>query len=140
MNIVVYRHGDEPYTTHAHRVRDEVFIVEQEVDREEEFEFEEESTHYLLYDRDQPIATGRWRETEKGIKLERFAVLKKYRNQGWGGAVLQRILDDLKGRDEVLYLHAQLPAIPFYERYGFTKEGDEFIEAEIRHYRMTRPA
>jgi predicted GNAT family N-acyltransferase len=140
MNIVVYRHGDEPYTTDAHRVRDEVFIVEQEVDREEEFEFEEESIHYLLYDQEQPIATGRWRETDKGIKLERFAVLKKFRNRGLGGAVLQRILDDLKGRKEMLYLHAQLPAIPFYERYGFIKEGDEFIEAEIRHYRMTRPA
>jgi predicted GNAT family N-acyltransferase len=140
MNIVVYKHGDEPYTTHAHQVRDEVFIVEQQVDPREEFEFEEESVHYLLYENQKPIATGRWRETENGIKLERFAVLKSFRNRGLGGAVLERILDDLKGREEQLYLHAQLPAIPFYERHGFAIEGDEFIEAEIRHYRMVRPA
>lgn len=140
MRIEVYRHGEQPYTDDAHSVRDEVFIVEQEVDRSEEFEFEEESIHYLLYEDDLPLATGRWRKTDNGIKLERFAVLKSHRNKGLGGAVLKRILEDLRGREEQLYLHAQLPAIPFYERYGFRVEGDEFIEADIRHYRMTRMA
>ena len=34
-------------------------------------------------------------------------------------------------------MHAQLDVIPFYEKMGFKKEGDLFIEANIRHYKMS---
>lgn len=138
MRIVKYSHGEQPFTDDAHRVRDEVFVREQQVDPSEEYEFEEDSTHYILYDHQQPIATGRWRRTEGGIKLERFAVLKSHRNLGLGGRVLNRILDDLAGESQMLYLHAQLPAVSFYQRHGFVAVGEEFVEADIRHLKMVK--
>ena len=58
----------------SNEIRRIVFIEEQQVDPEIEYEFEEEGHYYLLYYRKQPIATARWRATEKGIKLERFAM------------------------------------------------------------------
>jgi len=118
-------------------IREEVFVQEQCVKREEEYDrFEDESTHYIAFDDEKPVATARWRETEKGVKLERFAVLKPYRRKGFGEAILQEVLKDVKPLKKKIYLHAQLTAVPFYERNGFEKEGDVFEEANILHYRM----
>ena len=118
------------------QVRTEVFIVEQEVDRAIEFEFEEESTHYLLLEDSVPVTTGRWRHTPLGIKLERFAVLEDERGKGFGMAILKRILDDVLGLEMPIYLHAQESAVGFYENAGFVKIGDPFMEADIVHYKM----
>ena len=82
------------------------------------------------------MATARWRETSVGIKLERFATLKSHRNNGLGAVMLEDILDDIIPLGKEIYLHSQLKAIPFYERQGFTIEGEMFVEAEIEHYTM----
>ena len=58
------------------------------------------------------------------------------RGQGYGHMVLKAILDDLKSFNETIYMHAQSEVIPFYEKMGFIKEGIEFKEAGIMHYKM----
>ena len=35
-----------------------------------------------------------------------------------------------------IYLNAQVEAVPFYEKYNFTKVGEMFMEADIEHYKM----
>lgn len=120
-------------------IREQVFIDEQHVERALEVENEAQAHYYLLMLDGFPIATGRWRKTRRGIKLERFAVLPKYRNQNYGTILLQHILKQLDTRAEALYLHAQLKAIPYYERQGFRKQGGMFTEANIRHYLMIKP-
>lgn len=127
----------------AFAIRREVFVVEQEVSTEEEFdEFETISTHFVaLDDDDQPIGAARWRETDKGIKLERFAVKKSWRGKGVGTKLVEVVISDIqqqKGTGHYLYLHAQLPAVPLYEKYGFQKKGDQFSECDILHYLMHR--
>ncbi len=118
-------------------IRKKVFVDEQDVNPEEEFdEFEDESTHYLLLVNGQPIATARWRFIGKKIKCERFALLSNYRNLGFGSKLLQKVLVDLKEFNFEVYLHAQLKAIPFYERQGFIKVGAQFEECDILHYKM----
>ncbi len=129
--------------TRAFDVREEVFIVEQQVDREEEFdEFEEASVHFLaLDDSDDPIGTARWRTTKKGIKLERFAVRKPWRGKGAGTALVQAVVDDLTenfNAGELVYMHAQLEAVPLYEKFGFVKKGEQFLECDMWHYEMER--
>ncbi len=63
-------------------IRIQVFVEEQKFDPELEYDHEEESHFYLLFDEGKPIATARWRETEKGIKLERFAMLQRIQKSG----------------------------------------------------------
>ena len=122
----------------ANDIRREVFVVEQQVDPKLEYdEYETEATHYLMFVEGKAIATARWRETERGIKLERFATLKSHRNKGLGAVMLEDILEDILPLEKEIYLHSQLKAIPFYERYGFVKEGEMFSEAEIEHYMMS---
>ena len=61
-----------------------VFTNEQNVDPEIDYENEEEGQYYLLYLNNKLIATAWWRKTDKGIKLEKFALLKVFRNRGLG--------------------------------------------------------
>ena len=119
-------------------IRSEVFVTEQHVDREEEFDaFEESSIHYLGKWNGEPAGTARWRVTKNGIKLERFAVRKSLRNKGIAAAILKEVLTDVKPARKKIYLHAQVTAVGFYEKYGFKKEGPMFSEANIDHFVMT---
>ena len=120
----------------AHNIRHEVFVIGQNCPEEIEWEFEKESTHFLVFNNKEAVATARHRETENGYKLERFAVLESKRGNGYGHIVLKAILEDLSNFKESIYMHAQLDVIPFYEKMGFEKEGDLFIEANIMHYKM----
>lgn len=123
----------------AFEIRKKVFVVEQNVPEEEEYdEFEKSSTHFIAFLNEKPVGTCRWRNTDKGIKLERFAVLAEVRGKGVGDALLEACLDDIKPirKDKIVYLHAQEHAIPFYQKSGFFTFGERFFECEIPHYKM----
>ncbi|HLT08144.1 MAG TPA: GNAT family N-acetyltransferase [Cyclobacteriaceae bacterium] len=125
------------------QIREEVFVKEQQVSPEEEYDkFEAISTHFLAKVDGQPAGTARWRKTPNGIKLERFAVLQSMRGKGVGQALVKAVLDDIVShpnyKGELLYLHAQLTAVPLYEKFGFQKEGDIFMECNIAHYTMKK--
>jgi predicted GNAT family N-acyltransferase len=120
----------------AFSIRRKVFVDEQGVDPNLEYDKEDQAHHYLLLLAGKPIATARWRETEKGIKLERFAVLPEFRNRGFGEIILDEVLRDVRQLGKTVYLHSQSRAVPFYERNGFFKEGEMFVEAGIEHYYM----
>ena len=128
----------------AFAIRQKVFVEEQQVSREDEYDqFEEISAHYLAVDEQgKACGTARWRFTEKGIKLERFAVLKECRSQGVGSKLLEKILKEVyqhpELKDQLIYLHAQLTAVPLYEKFGFRKEGEQFEECAIKHYKMIK--
>ena len=135
--IKVFTYSDNKLFDIASQIRDEVFCREQNVDKEIEFdEFESESTHYLIYKDKVPVGAARWRITEKGIKLERYAILKKYRKTGAGKEILYKTIEDVLSLNKKIYMHAQEYAIGFYKKYGFKVEGDSFIEADIVHFVM----
>jgi predicted GNAT family N-acyltransferase len=137
IEIVGFGFDEKLLFSKAMDIRKSVFVEEQKVPPELEYDgFENESHHYLLFYNDEPIATARWRKTEKGIKLERFAMLYEYRNKGVGSELLQRIMKDVSSLGEKIYLHAQLKAVSYYEKAGFEKKGDVFVEAGIEHYLM----
>ncbi|MEI7726681.1 MAG: GNAT family N-acetyltransferase [Bacteroidota bacterium] len=130
---------DQEMATQAFAIRKAVFVEEQGVDASLEYDHEEEARHYLLFLGEKPLATARWRETEKGIKLERFAVLPQFRNRGIGEVILKEVLKDVTSMEKPIYLHAQLKAVSFYERNGFYKVGEQFTEAGIGHFLMKYP-
>lgn len=119
-------------------IRRKVFVDEQNCPPELEWEHEEESNHFLATVDDVPAGASRWRKTDKGYKLERFAVLKNFRGDGVGQALVKAVLNDLPADADYVYLHAQLPALSLYERFNFVKTGPEFEEAGIRHYKMEK--
>jgi predicted GNAT family N-acyltransferase len=119
-------------------IRRKVFVDEQGCPPELEWEFEDESVHFLATIDNNPAGASRWRKTHEGYKLERFAVLKEYRNLGLGQALVSSVLNDLPSEAHYVYLHAQLTAVGLYEKFGFEKVGDQFEEAGIVHFKMVR--
>ena len=124
-------------------IRREVFILEQQVPPEEEWDGrDDESWHFLALDgSDGPIGTARLLPDGQ---IGRMAVLEAYRRAGVGGRLLEEAVDKARaiGLTRV-FVHAQTHALSFYERAGFVVEGEEFEEAGIRHRRMSmelRPA
>jgi len=136
VEIKKFRFKDESLMKEAHKIRYEVFVIEQDCPEELEWEFEEESTHFLLLENNVPLATARHRKTLSGLKLERFAVHKRARGKGFGMLILKAILKDIKDSNALKYMHAQVQVIPFYEKIGFKKSGNLFEEAGIMHYKM----
>ena len=118
------------------QIRKEVFVKEQKCDPRDEYENEEDSTHFLLIDDNTPVATARYRQTKNGIKMERFAVLKEKRGKGYGLLILNHMIADLSNNVLVKYLHAQVQVVGFYEKVGFKKIGEQFDEVGIMHYKM----
>ena len=139
IGIKKFRFEDESLMKQAHDIRHEVFVIGQNCPEEMEWEFEEESTHFLsIHNENKAVATARHRKTEKGFKLERFAVLNTERGKGFGHIVLKAILTDLSEYKGEIYMHAQTEVIPFYEKMGFVRNVEnEFEEAGIMHYKMT---
>jgi len=122
----------------AFAIRQRVFVEEQNVDPDIEYdEFEKTSRHFVAFDGSLPVGAARWRNTDKGIKLERFAVMANQRGKGIGSALLLYTLENIGDPgNKPVYLHAQNQVIPFYRKFGFEIAGYEFEEAGILHHKM----
>jgi predicted GNAT family N-acyltransferase len=76
----------------ALKVRQEVFIEEQQVPEEEEIDqYEDVCTHVVVYDNEQPVAAGRLRDYDGIGKMERICVLASHRNHGLGKVVMDKL-------------------------------------------------
>jgi len=119
------------------QVRRQVFIVEQRVPEEEEWDEDDPvSIHVLATRNREPVGTGRL--TPAG-KIGRMAVLSEVRGRGVGSRILGMLAGEAVHRGLAeLRLNAQVHAIPFYERQGYTAEGPVFMEAGIPHRSMRR--
>ena len=127
----------------AFAIREKVFIEEQSCDRDEEFDgLDDDAVQFIAYYRSEPAGTSRYRKTEKGIKLERFAVYAEYRGQELGRCLLASMIDHIRNDnpdpEQLLYLHAQVRAMSLYARRGFKETSEKFMEAGIEHIEMSR--
>ncbi|MCG3886622.1 GNAT family N-acetyltransferase [Photobacterium leiognathi] len=124
----------------AHRrlirtVREQVFIQEQQIYPEIEFDgLDSEAVHVLVMDGEQPLGTGR---ILTDGHIGRIAIMKSARGQGLGAKVVQALVKyaQQQGYPRV-DLGAQTHAVDFYRKLGFMPYGDEFMEANILHQTM----
>jgi predicted GNAT family N-acyltransferase len=119
-----------------HAVRHSVFVEEQKVPEELEWdEADERAYHVLATTADgKPIGTGR---LKLDCHIGRMAVLRPWRGRGVGSTMLKALVELAKKEGcEVVRLHAQTHALEFYARYGFAAVGEEFDEAGIPHRLM----
>jgi len=119
----------------AKPIRFQVFVDEQRVPAEIELdEHDARCIHEAYDDAGVPVGTGRLLPDGH---IGRMAVRKPGRGNGIGGALLQALMAQAKARgDQVVALSAQTHAAPFYERHGFSIDGEEFFEAGIPHINM----
>ena len=122
----------------AEPVRFAVFVEEQKVPAEIELDgFDPLSVHALAFDGEgRVLGTGRLLPDGH---IGRMAVLRQARGAGVGSALLRALMQAARARgDREVALSAQAHAIPFYERFGFVAEGEEYDDAGIPHRWMRR--
>ncbi len=119
-------------------IRTEVFIIEQHVPEELEWdELDNNATHLLTYDHQQHCCAT-LRMLDDG-HIGRVAVLKPYRNQGIAREMMNRAIILATQRDlPSVVLNAQKSIVPLYQSLGFICEGNEFIDAGIPHIKMRK--
>lgn len=119
-------------------VREQVFVLEQGIAPEEEWDAHDAvSRHALAFDaQGEPIGTGRLLPDGH---IGRMAVLASWRRRGVASALLRQLLAWARadGHREVR-LHAQSYVVGFYEHHGFRIEGEPFLEVGIPHRYMRR--
>jgi len=127
----------------AFTIRIEVFVKEQGVPLEDEFdEFDTLnglSEHILVYYNEQPVGTGRVRWVDGIGKLERICILEPYRKFGLGKVIINALeeIAEEKGVSQVK-LHGQTQAEVFYKKLGYQTSSSMFIEDGIPHILMIK--
>ena len=119
-------------------IRETVYIMEQGVHEEEEFDGQDAGcVHVLVEDnKDRPIATARML---KSGQVGRMAVLRHWRKKGVGSAMLIKLFVEARIMGlKQLTADAQVRALPFYEKHGFRVVGDEFMDARIPHKKVIK--
>ncbi len=119
-------------------VREAVFMREQGVSAELEWDGLDESCVHVLAINKNGCAVASGRITPQG-KIGRMAVLPEWRGKQVGSAVLEALLNVARSRKLVhVELAAQTQVTGFYERHGFKKVGEIFMDAGIPHIMMQR--
>ncbi|BAQ08908.1 N-acetyltransferase gcn5 [Bacillus sp. OxB-1] len=127
----------------AFAIRKEVFVHEQGVPLEEEFDsfdtLNGPCEHILVYYDGKAVGTGRLRVTDDFGKLERICILEHYRKFGLGKGIIEALekIAAQKGLARVK-LHGQTQAEGFYHKLGYLTSSTVFMEAGIPHILMQK--
>lgn len=123
--------------------RRKVFIEEQQVPEVEEYDefdsLQAPCDHILVYYKEQPVGTGRLRVVEGYGKLERICIVEEFRKFGLGKEIIMGL--EQIARDNGLTkakLNAQSYAEGFYEKLGYKRVGEEFMDCGIPHILMKK--
>lgn len=120
-------------------LRHEVFVLEQDVPiAEEQDALDATATHVLATEAGTPLGTARIVFTGGTAKVGRVCVVQAARGTGLGAALIKAciaIAADTPGIQQVK-LGAQLHALGFYEKLGFTAFGPVYDDAGIDHRDM----
>lgn len=127
----------------ARAIREQVFVAEQGVAREQEWDEHDVAgavtLHLVAFEGASAVGCARVRARGDAAKVERVAVLPERRRLGVGRALMDAAEQAaVQQGQRRLVLHAQLAVIPFYERLGWRAHGAEFAEAGIPHRAMVK--
>jgi ElaA protein len=137
----------DPHTLYALlKLRQDVFVVEQkcafpEIDGRD---VEPGVLHLWVADESGPLSYLRvfgadaQDETDGPVRIGRVVTAAHARGRGLSAALMRAALDLVGDRPSVL--DAQVESAPFYAKFGFELDGPEYLEDDIPHIQMTRPA
>lgn len=135
---------DEAVLARCLKIREEVFTSEKGVPKEIEVDSSDclngACVHFLIRFGGADAGAFRCaRVQENAVRLQRLCVLKEFRAHGLGKAALE-LLESRCRKDgcAAIELDAKLDASPFYEKCGYRKVSEPFIEADIPHVKMKK--
>lgn len=119
-------------------IREKVFIEEQKVTPQLEWDGrDEEAIHFLAYQDEKAIGCARAFVIKNHMQLGRMAVLKEYRNKGIGSFLIEKAITTAKlNQLSKISISAQCHAIDFYKKFGFEVTSEIYFDADIPHQDM----
>lgn len=135
--------ADQMYTILC--VRQEVFVLEQECLYLDADGKDRKSFHLMGFDGDEMVAYARIVEpgvSYDEVSMGRILTTKNARGTGAGIELMEeglREIESLYGKVPVR-ISAQTYLLKFYQKFGFESTGKEYLEDEIPHTEMLRPA
>ena len=118
-------------------IREAVFIREQGVPAELEWDGLDESCRHALAISHQGYAIGCGRMLANG-HIGRIAVMPQWRKKKVGTAVMEALLNYARAHDyKQVDVDAQTYAVPFYRGFEFVERGDVFRDAGLPHIKMS---
>jgi predicted GNAT family N-acyltransferase len=120
-------------------IRKEVFSDELGISESKLFdEYDELCDHFLIFDGINVIGSVRFVKINQTVKLERMAVLKKYRRNNYGKNCILQLKEYYKflGHTQMI-LDSIYSVKNFYKKCGFIEEGKIFQRVGIEHIRMS---
>jgi len=123
----------------TYKVRFDVFVHEQHVPKELELdEYDDQAIHVIaLNEQDEVVGCGRLILNASSAKIGRVAVRKEYRKLHFGKAICEELIRIAQSENiQKITLGAQLSAVEFYKKLGFTEYGTVYMDANIKHIHM----
>ena len=119
-------------------IREKVFIEEQKVMSQLEWDGKDEKAiHFLAYQDEKAIGCARAFVIKNHMQLGRMAVLKEYRNKGIGSFLIEKAITTAKlNQLSKISISAQCHAIDFYKKFGFEVTREIYLDAGISHQDM----
>ncbi|AAW39786.1 acetyltransferase, GNAT family [Dehalococcoides mccartyi 195] len=131
--------ADENILKMVFDLRYRVFVTEQGIDPDTEYDQHDKSArHLVIHDGERALACCRIRLLDKNLaKIERVAVDRDHRKFGLGRKIMEYAAELLKTEQaDRVVVHAQTSAAGFYASLGYTSQGDTFMEDGIEHIQM----
>ena len=121
-----------------YKILEIVFIKGQKVPRNIELDKHDKTAKHLIAAyKEKPIGCARIRFVDGNAKLERIAVLKKYRGKGFGKIIVDYLIKYCKSKKiNEIFMNAQHYLKDYYKKFGFMPIGKPFMEAGIKHIKM----
>lgn len=120
-------------------VREAVFINEQGVPAELEWDGADENCRHALALSHQGDAIGCGRMLANG-HIGRIAVLPPWRKQKVGTAIMEALLAYARTHEYAqVDVDAQTQAVAFYHTFGYRENGEAFMDAGLPHIKMVLP-
>ena len=135
-NFTIQQVSWQTHGSQLRAVREKVFIHEQSVPLELEWDGLDDTAQHLLAlnSAGEPIGCAR---LPGDGSIGRMAVLKPWRGKGVGSALLRKAMLLYRQQGiKKLTLSAQVHAVSFYERAGFQVCSEPYLDANILHVDM----
>lgn len=136
MDIKVYKQLPED----AKYIRRNVFIEEQGFENEFD-DIDDMSTHILIYESSDPVATCRlyYNDERQSFVIGRIAVLKKFRGKNYGAELIKMAEQEIvKMHGETVHLSAQVRVSAFYKKNGYIALDEVYVDEGCPHVWMKK--
>lgn len=142
MELIV-KNFSELTTTELYEIlksRQEIFLLEQNIVCQDMDDVDYVSTHYFFFEDGRVVACLRTFEGEDECTLMMGRVLTLEHKKGIGTELMEKSIKHIKAKTKYkkIALHAQKSAVGFYEKFGFYKASDEFLEEGVVHVTMVK--